>query len=220
MIKLTNYIFLILIYSLPSIALDCDLELAFETYISGDYKSASELSLPCANDGDSLAQYILGEYHYYDTKDYEEAYNWLIKAADQGDPDGMYLLAEMYRNGHHVKKDEKSAIELYELSAEEGVSEAKFQLGLIYIDAGFWSSINRDYRKAEKWFKEAADDGIAEAAYNLYVIYYNGWINGDADKWLEIAASLGHEEATKELEKKQSADALENKLRDLFAPTE
>ena len=76
---------------------------------------------------------------------------------------------------------------------------AKFNLGYIYGVAGWGSSLKRDYKVAAKWFEEAANDGDPDAAYNLYVIYSNGWVSGNSDEWLQIAADLGNEEAISQL---------------------
>lgn len=102
------------------------------------------------------------------------------------------------------------------MSADGEDVDAKYRIGYLYSTVGWGSSLKRDYKISEKWYKEAADEGHAATAYNLHVSYFNGWLNGDADKWLQISADLGHEGAISELEAAQSENDIMNKLQNLI----
>ena len=211
---LTSIIFIF--YSNSTLASECDIDLAIDYYLAEDYEGAVRESQPCADEGYPGAQYILGEYYFFEMEDYPNAFKWFNQAAKQDDPDSLYFVGLMYEKGLFVKENHNTAIEYYKMSADEGDADAKYRIGYLYSTAGWGSSLKRDYKISEKWYKEAADEGHAAAAYNLHVSYFNGWLNGDADKWLQIAADLGHEEAISELEAAQSENDIMNKLQNFI----
>jgi TPR repeat protein len=52
----------------------------------------------------------------------------LQREADAGDPDAQYNLAYLYENGLGLPKDEEKALELYQKAADQGHSEAVYNL--------------------------------------------------------------------------------------------
>ncbi len=202
-------------YSKSILASECDLDLAIDYYIAEDYEGAVRESEACANEGYPFAQFVLGEYYFFE-EDYPNAFKWHNQAAEQNDPDSLYYVGYMYEKGLFVRENHDTAIEYYKMSADEGDTEAKYRIGYLYGTAGWGSLIKRDYKTAEKWYKEAADEDHATAAYNLHVIYFNEWLNGDADKWLQIAADLGNEKAISELESVQSKNDIIDKLQNIL----
>ena len=56
-------------------------------------------------------------------------------------------------------------------SAEQGVAEAQFNLGVMYYDG---QGVRQDYAEAFRWFRQAAEQGNADAQYNLGSMYHIG----------------------------------------------
>ena len=63
------------------------------------------------------------------------------------------------------------AAECYRKSAEQGLAEAQYVLGICY---GCGVGVEQDYKKAVEWYHKSAEQGHAEAQYNLGNCYYNG----------------------------------------------
>ncbi len=81
--------------------------------------------------GDSDAQYKLGEMYYYGNgveEDEAEAVKWYRKAAEQGHADAQFDLGDMYYIGEGVEEDEVEAVKWYRKSAKQGNKEAKKRL--------------------------------------------------------------------------------------------
>jgi len=96
----------------------------------------------------------------------------------------------MYYFGHDVPKDALEALNYYRKAADQGVSFAQFNLGLMYAKG---ECVSKDIRKAVKWFTKATEQGYANAQFNLGVAYHNG--NGvslddiRSYAWYSLAAS-------------------------------
>ncbi|MFP6803287.1 MAG: tetratricopeptide repeat protein, partial [Pseudomonadales bacterium] len=70
----------------------------------------------------------------------------------------LFNLAAMYGNGKGVPEDDKEAVKLYRLAAEQGHLSAQHKLGLMY-DNG--EGLPEDDKAAVKWYRLAADQGLA-----------------------------------------------------------
>ncbi|KHD10590.1 hypothetical protein PN36_25815 [Candidatus Thiomargarita nelsonii] len=86
------------------------------------------------------------------------------------------------------------AVHKYELSAQSGLSDAKFVLGRLYRD------VYGDAENSFKWFLEAAKQGNAFAQYEVATLYRHGneVVTQDAEqaiKWLRAAAKRGSGQA-------------------------
>ena len=57
------------------------------------------------------------------------------------------------------------------LSAEQGYSDAQYDLALMYHNG---QGVNQDYKQAVKWYTLVAQQGISNAQYNLALMYSNG----------------------------------------------
>ena len=83
-------------------------------------------------------------------------------------------------------------------AAEQGHSEAQFELGRLYYLA------DRN-EEAVKWYRKAAEQGHAEAQYQMGFFYDCGiGIRSDKDealKWYSKAAEQGYADAIEELKK-------------------
>ena len=77
----------------------------------------------------------------------------------------------MYFTGHGVIKDQAEAVRWYQLAADQGLSQAQFNLGYAY-DVG--QGVPQDYVHAFDWYQLAADQGLAGAQYNLGLMYETG----------------------------------------------
>lgn len=89
--------------------------------------------------------------------------------------------------------DYKTAIEKFKLSAEQGLAEAQYNLGLMY-DMG--QGVKQDYAEAVKWYRLSAEQGSVIAQFSLGAMYLEGQgITQDykeAIKWLRLSAEQGH----------------------------
>jgi hypothetical protein len=98
---------------------------------------------------------------------------------------------EAYENGNF-----KRALNEFRQLAEQGLSLAKYNLGVMY-DNGH--GVNEDDEVAFRWFTAAAENGVSEAWFNLGEMYRSGeGVEADlskAIKWLERAALSGDTDA-------------------------
>ena len=78
------------------------------------------------------------------------------------------------------------------MSAAQGVSEAQYNLGLIY---DYGHGVPQDYKEAVKWYRKSAEQGNPSAQSNLGFMYLTGTAvaqdNVYAHMWWSIAASSG-----------------------------
>ncbi len=152
---------------------------------------------------------------------HSEALKWFILAADKGNSDAQYNLGLMYANGQGVNKNYREALRWCRLAAKQGHcasaewlrsvaqryanqgdSDAQFQLGLMY-ETG--KGVPRNYCDAFKWFRLAAQQGNNDAEYKLGYMYENGlgvFKKGyaEASKWYRLAADKGHPDAITKLQ--------------------
>ena len=89
------------------------------------------------------------------------------------------------------------------LAEEKKDPNAQFLLGESYY---YGKGVERNYAEAMRWYYKAAENGLVKAQYLLGVFYRygsRGLIRDEskAKKWFEKAASLGCEEAIRELER-------------------
>ena len=70
----------------------------------------------------------------------------------------------MYKKGDGVTQDFKEAAKLYQLAAEQGDPDARYQLGLMYSNG---EGVLQDYKEAAKWFQLAVEQGNISAQGEL-----------------------------------------------------
>ena len=94
----------------------------------------------------------------------------------------------------YKKKDYACALKHWEPLANQGDSDAQFNIGVMYANG---QGVAKDDEKAVYWYRKAAEQGYVNAQYNLGVMYYNGYgIAKNTSKafyWESIAAAQGHE---------------------------
>jgi TPR repeat protein len=95
----------------------------------------------------------------------------------------------------YVKKDYKTAHDLWLPLAEQGSSKAQFFLGFMY-DFGF--GVEQEDSEAMKWYRLAAEQGNSRAQFFVGLMYANGQgvskDNQEAMKWYRLAAEQGYDE--------------------------
>ncbi len=88
--------------------------------------------------------------------------------------------------------DYHTAVEEFQLSAERGDVNARYNLGVMYqLGLG----VPQDDQEAVRWYRLAAEQGHASAQFNLGVMYAKGQgVSQDcqeADRWYQLAADQG-----------------------------
>lgn len=180
-------------------------------YIDGkgvekDPSTAAQWFLKAARQNHTEAQLRLGEM-YRDGKgvkaDRKEAKIWLAKAADAGLNKASKILKDILAAedqrilGKEVETLRNSPIYPYLLSARKGDTQAKYQVGLMYIDG---EDAPKDVTEGVRWLQSAAIGDHALAQLKLGEIYLNGVERIEKDymiahKWLKKAAVSGEPDA-------------------------
>jgi TPR repeat protein len=162
---------------------------------SGDYATALQLVIPLANQGDALAEGLLGAlYNDGDgvPQDYAQAAKWFRRAADQGDAASQADLGLLYHDGRGVPQDYREAMKWCRRAADQNYAEAEYTVGMMY-DNG--QGVTKDYAEAIKWFRRAGDQGYVDAQFNVGNMYQHGeGVPKDdalAAKWFGRAAEKG-----------------------------
>jgi TPR repeat protein len=147
---------------------------AYGAYQRGLYKTAYNLALVRANDGDAAAQTLVAEILSRGLGvplNAAEAAKWYQRAAEQGVPQAQFQYALMLLDGRYVKKDERQAHALLQAAAEAGNTLAQFNFAQLLVsedpgDAGL--------ARAVPYYERAAATGLADAQYAMAQIYANG----------------------------------------------
>jgi TPR repeat protein len=109
----------------------------------------------------AVSEHLIEGVEAYQQKRYEQAFNIFTSHADITNPMAMYYLSTLYLAGKGVEVNEEMAFEYCKRAAEEGIVEAQFQLGMMYLNAVGLSQEDED--KALEWLWQAADNGNREA---------------------------------------------------------
>lgn len=128
----------------------------------------------------------------YRRADYATAFQVYHALADQGFALAQFNLGLMYANGQGVAKDETEAGKWYRLAADQGRSDAHYQLGHLFYQQD-------SYAEALKWFLLAAEQGRPDAQSNLGVMYAEGQGVArneiEALMWFILAAEQNNKDA-------------------------
>lgn len=147
---------------------------AYGAFQRGLYKTAYNLAMVRAKNGDPAAQTLVAEILSRGLGvplNAAEAAKWYGLAAEQGVPEAQFQYALMLLDGRYVKKDVKEAYALMQAAAEAGNRLAQFNFAQLLIqqdpgDAGI--------AKAAGYYERAADTGLADAEYAMAQLYANG----------------------------------------------
>ena len=109
--------------------------------------------------------------------------NYLKAAARDDHVEAMWRLGCVYNGDCDlglIKKDEKTAVEMYRNAADGGSASAQFVLGVAYElgDLG----LEKDEKTALEMYRNAADGGDEEAQYELSDAYHIGKFGLDVDQ--------------------------------------
>ncbi|CAO3614674.1 unnamed protein product [Mucor hiemalis] len=142
--------------------------------------------------------YKLG-YHYYCDGNYWEALTFFIKAADiYNHANSQQTLGYMYEVGKGIPVDEQQSLMWYIKAANNGLVEAQYKAGLLYIKSAR-ASIEQNYIEAMKWMKIAGESGHVDAEYSVGVMLRNGEgvpvDHYQSFMWFTRAALKGHSDA-------------------------
>lgn len=92
--------------------------------------------------------------------------------AFEGVPEAQHDLAALYTAGQGgVKTDFARAAQWFEEAANNGVANARYNLGVLYHQG---LGVSQDTNKALNWYKAAAAQNHPEAQYNLGIAYIEG----------------------------------------------
>jgi TPR repeat protein len=177
---------------------------AYGAFQRGLYKTAYNLALPRAENGNAAAQTLIAEILSRGlgvARDDREAAKWYALAAEQGVPEAQFQYALMLIDGNFVKKDMQAAYALMQSAAEAGNRLAQFNFAqmLIQREPG-----GKGLEKAVSYYERAAKGRLADAQYAMSQIYANG-VGGkprdeaEARKWLVLAARQGYDTAQLDL---------------------
>ena len=139
-------------------------------------------------------------------KHYKMAREYFERKEAKSLPEALYNYGYMEENGLRGSKKNQAetkepklreACRLYRLAADQGLPEARNNLGRMY-ELGL--GVGRDDREACNWFEKALDQkGLPEAQFNLGRMYELGFGVGqdhaEACKWYRKAADQGHTRA-------------------------
>ncbi|MDE7379926.1 MAG: sel1 repeat family protein [Clostridia bacterium] len=133
--------------------------------IEKDKGKAAEFIKPLAENGNTVAQRLLGNYYNYEADNGKEALEWYLKAAEGGDAEAMTEAADIY-----WYKDDYEAHKRFLLkAAEQNYATAEMSLGNFY-----YTLDEPDFKQAMYWYKRAADHGFTTAYCDVGNMYLNG----------------------------------------------
>jgi TPR repeat protein len=188
---------ILLIFSVVSRIFFNDFQDGWNAYAKKDYKTARELWLPLAEQGELRAQFFMGFMHdmgFGVPEDDKEAIKWYQLAAEQGDSRAQLFTGYMYDFGRGVLENDQEALKWYQLAAEQGYAEAEVNILKLKKKAT---------SQALQVLMDDAELGIAKAQYTLGVMYANG--QGvpqnyqESVKWYQLAAKSGHDQAKRNI---------------------
>ena len=146
-----------------------------------NYPRALALAQPAAQDGDILAQLVLGRMYgegkgvpkngVESDKLFRQALARARPAAKKGDSRAEYVFGRLLENGWGLEKNPAKAVAWYRDSARQGYAAAQFNLGFIYSHG---DGVARDSGQALAWYRQAAEQGYAAAQFNLGSMYHQG----------------------------------------------
>ncbi|MGE4405317.1 tetratricopeptide repeat protein [Pseudomonas sp.] len=164
--------------------------------VSVDYNRALELFNISAEKNNPAAETALGDMYFYGhgvARDYKISKEWYSKAAIQKFPPAQIRMVA-FADGFEEK------IKILLPLAEQGNSDAQYQLGALYQNAGTTAGTasQQYFDRAIKWFRTAAKKD-SYALISLALMYQNGWgVRGDkaaAYALLKTAETAGYRDA-------------------------
>jgi localization factor PodJL len=152
--------------------------------VAGDDAAARRWSMAAAQQGQPVAQYLLGTLEL--GHDAAAAARWFRAAALQGNLKAMHNLAIAYAQGQGVARDPVQAAQWFTRAAGQGYRDSAFDLAVLY-ERGL--GVPQNAAAALKWYLIAAAQGDAPSAERASVL--QGQMTAeDADAANRSAASF------------------------------
>ena len=171
-----------------------------------DDAQAARWERTAAEQGHVYAQANLS-FRCYSASDFAGAFEWCQRAADGELAWAQYNLGLMYQKGEGVAPSEAEAAHWYRLAASQALADAQQRLADLYY---LGQSIPRNYSQAAHWYRRAAEQGSARAQFQLGHLYDVGLgIEHDYTQyryWTRMAAEQGHEDALREVNRRDYRD--------------
>lgn len=131
----------------------------------------------------------------------------LKSSAEAGDIEATFILGKIYLDGFREEKDEKRALQLFQIAADKGHKDALFYLFRMYYEG---LGVPTDEPKAKEYLKQAAsgEKGLASAQCQLGLFHrYKTLLKTGpypederlALKWLRLSANQGFPRAQYEM---------------------
>lgn len=139
-----------------------------------NYEQAARWAEQAAQQGDPVAQNLLGRYAYAGfgvAKDPAAALRWLRAAADQGDAQHQFDLGTALETAADGTADLQAAVAAYEAAVLQGHIDAHVSLGVLAQEG---RGVPKDYDRAFKLYEVAAKTGHLRALNNLGLLYVRG----------------------------------------------
>ena len=138
-----------------------------ENGVASNDGAAERWSKAAAEQGQPMAQYLLGALYQEDESSAGEAVRWFKAAAEQGNLKAMHNLAIAYAEGQGVDKDSSQAVEWFSRAAEQGYRDSEFDLAVLY-ERG--DGVAQSARDALKWYMIAAARGDGPSAERAAIL--------------------------------------------------
>lgn len=162
--SIVKTVLFVLVFVLAAPLAAQDYEAGEKAYARGDYAAALLEWRPLAEQGDPLAQTMLGimyDFHQGVAHDDAEAVKWYRMAAIQGGATAQYLLGSHYFWGQGAAWSHGTAAIWYRKAAEQGLAEAQSALG------GYYAQHRSHIVQAHMWYNFAASQGDEYASKAL-----------------------------------------------------
>ncbi|QEM81533.2 tetratricopeptide repeat protein [Halomonas binhaiensis] len=135
------------------------------------------------------AQYLLGLVYMNGSsnwdvdRDIEKSIKYLLSAWSNEVADSGYTLARIYYNGAGVEKDNQTALEYLQKSAEMGFLISQQALGKAYLGEDEWEGlVSQDIPRGICWLEKAGNAGDLESSITLAYLYWQGELVEEDDE--------------------------------------
>lgn len=178
-------------------------------------KRAFEQIKEAADKGHGMAQYRVAEMlrkgegtepnnfgsDYYLHKAFR---NFTEEAEINGSAFAHFQLAKMYQNGEACFQDTQTAIEHFQIAAEQGHAESAYALGKMLL----WGEDSQieQFDQGISYLEKAVDMGHAKAALSLGELYADNGDEETAKQYIQIAAAYGSHDAREKLKQKDESN--------------
>jgi len=188
---------------------------ALEALKAKDYTTALQLFTELAEQGDAAAQYNVGLMYCYGNgtdQNFEKAQEWFWKAAAQGDEKAKEMVQRLEQQTVNEKfakaaeaynaKDYETALPLFTELAEQGVTDAQYNVGLMYYcgkgtakdldQALLWlqKAAAQDHEKAKKLVERVQGELDDLKFADVVKIYKDAYYSDDLDKFEKALQTL------------------------------